>query len=63
MQERVAYRQALNRGRAPTETSDVTLNDRADALMQALLEKLGWQVSGASEQARPQNQENRPVKA
>jgi chromosome partitioning protein len=59
LQERVAYRQALNRGRGPTETCDVTLNDRADALMQALLEKLGWQVSGAREQARRENQTDR----
>jgi chromosome partitioning protein len=53
--EPVAYRQALNCGRAPTETSDASLNTRADALMYALLEKLG---GGWRERANPQHRTN-----
>jgi chromosome partitioning protein len=54
--ERVAYRQALNRGRAPTETSKASLNERAHALMEALLEKVGGQLALASERATGHNQ-------
>ena len=37
MPERGAYREALNAGRAPTDTAEPALNDRVDALMDALL--------------------------
>jgi chromosome partitioning protein len=35
--EKVAYRKALDRGQSPTETPEMTLDKRSDALMQALL--------------------------
>jgi chromosome partitioning protein len=38
--EHTAYRQAQNRGHAITETKIGKLNQRADALMEALLEKV-----------------------
>ncbi len=38
--ERIGYREAQNRGRAITETTTAKLNRRADALMQALLDKV-----------------------
>jgi chromosome partitioning protein len=53
--ERVAYRHALNCGRAPSETSDASLNTRVDALMYALLEKLG---GGWREHANPRHPTN-----
>jgi hypothetical protein len=37
MPERGAYREALNAGCSPVETSESELNDRVDALMDALL--------------------------
>jgi chromosome partitioning protein len=54
--ERVAYRQALNRGQALTETSESTLNKRADALMEALLEKVAAQLASSHEQKAPAKQ-------
>jgi chromosome partitioning protein len=45
--ERVGYRQALNRGKALTETEEKTLNERADALLEALLEKVAAQLDGS----------------
>jgi chromosome partitioning protein len=45
--ERVGYRQALNRGKAPTETEEKILNERADALLEALLEKVAAQLDGS----------------
>lgn len=42
--ERVGYRQALNRGKAPTETDEASLNERADELLEALLEKVAAQL-------------------
>jgi chromosome partitioning protein len=38
--ERSAYREAQNRGQAITETKFAKLNQRADALMEALLRKV-----------------------
>jgi chromosome partitioning protein len=45
--ERVGYRQALNRGKALTETEEKTLNERADDLLEALLEKVAAQFDGS----------------
>jgi chromosome partitioning protein len=39
--ERPAYRKAQNGGRAITETSFRNLNTRADALLQALIDRVG----------------------
>jgi len=39
--ERPAYRTAQNSGRAVTETSFRTLNTKADALIQALIDRVG----------------------
>jgi chromosome partitioning protein len=39
--ERPAYRKAQNGGHAVTETSHAGLNARADALIQALIDKIG----------------------
>lgn len=38
--ERIAYREAQNRGQSITETKSAELNQRADALMEALLTKV-----------------------
>ena len=38
--ERPAYRKAMNVGRAITETSYAGLNAKADALIQALIDKV-----------------------
>ena len=38
--ERIAYREAQNRGQAITETKSAKLNEQADALMEALLNKV-----------------------
>lgn len=46
--ERIGYREAQNRGRAITETDTAKLNQRADALMQALLDKVADIVERAS---------------
>ena len=46
--ERIAYREAQNRGRAITETTTATLNQRADALMQALLDKVAEAIEHAT---------------
>ena len=40
LQERPAYRKAMNVGRAITETSYAGLNAKADALIQALIDKV-----------------------
>jgi chromosome partitioning protein len=45
--ERVAYRQALNRGKALTETEEKKLNERADDLLEALLKKVAAQLDGS----------------
>jgi chromosome partitioning protein len=42
--ERIAYREAQDRGHAITETRNVKLNERADALIEALLRKVGQEV-------------------
>jgi chromosome partitioning protein len=45
--ERVGYRQALNRGKALTETEEKGLNERADDLLEGLLEKVAAQFDGS----------------
>lgn len=42
--EHTGYRQAQNRGRAVTETETAKLNERAEALMEALLDKVTKEV-------------------
>jgi len=46
--EHTSYRQAQNRGRAITETGVAKLNKRADALMDALLQKVTLEVEGSA---------------
>ena len=41
LSERPAYRKAQNTGRAVTETSFRNLNTKADALIQALIDRVG----------------------
>lgn len=50
--ERPTYREAQNRGAAITETKTATLNERADALMDALLRKITQVVKTRSKAAR-----------
>lgn len=45
--ERSAYREAQNRGRAITETKSAALNAKADALIEALLDKVAEEVRRA----------------
>ncbi len=42
--ERIAYREAQDRGQAITETRNAKLNERADALIEALLRKVGKEL-------------------
>jgi len=56
--ERVAYRHALNRGQALTETGESSLNKRADALMEGLLEKVGTQLAASSQLAKSDKRKN-----
>ena len=46
--ERTAYRQAQNRGQAITETSVAALNKQADALIEALLNKVADEIARAA---------------
>jgi chromosome partitioning protein len=46
--ERIAYREAQNRGQAITETSVAALNKRADTLIEALLNKVADEVGRAA---------------
>ena len=46
--ERIAYREAQNRGQAITETSVAALNKRADALIEALLNKVADEIARAA---------------
>ena len=48
-----AYRTAHNRGRSLTETEEQAFNDRADALIEALLTKVAAIVSAADETEKP----------
>lgn len=50
--ERIAYREAQNRGQAITETKFAKLNERADTLMEALLRKVIQEVK-RQQTARP----------
>ncbi|MFN0135087.1 MAG: P-loop NTPase [Phycisphaerae bacterium] len=47
--ERAAFRHAQNVGQALNETDEQSLNDRVDALMQALLDKVASEVATLSE--------------
>ena len=47
--ERAAFREAQNIGQALNETDEQSLNDRVDALMQALLDKVASEVAVLSE--------------
>ena len=47
--EKVAYRQALNFGKALTETDDDTLNERADRLLESLLMKVAAALDATSD--------------
>jgi chromosome partitioning protein len=49
--ESTAYRFAHNRGRSLTETDKLSLNDRADALLEALLTKVACVMSDAEEES------------
>ena len=44
--ERIAYREAQNRGQAITETKLAQLNEQADELMEALLRKVTHEIQG-----------------
>ena len=46
--ERTAYREAQNRGQAITETSVTALNKQADALIEALLNKVADEIARAA---------------
>ena len=52
MPERGAYREALNAGRSPMETTESALNDRVDALMDALLATVMQELATAAESRR-----------
>jgi chromosome partitioning protein len=45
--ERIAYREAQNRGRAITEATSTKLNARVDMLMDALLERVMSEIKRA----------------
>ena len=51
--ENRAYRTAHNRGRSLTETDEQSFNDRADALIEALLTKVAAITSAADETEQP----------
>ena len=51
--ESLAYRVAHNRGRSLTETDEQAFNDRADALIEALLTKVAAITSAADETEEP----------
>ena len=51
--ESLAYRTAHNRGRSLTETDEQAFNDRADALIEALLTKVAAITSAADETEEP----------
>jgi chromosome partitioning protein len=50
--ERIAYREAQNRGQALTETKVAKLNREADALMEALLDRVAVEIGRLKERAR-----------
>ena len=51
--ESITYRVAHNRGRSLTETDEQSFNDRADALIEALLTKVAAITSAADETEKP----------
>lgn len=48
--ERAAYRHAMNEGRTVRETNEAELNERADTLMQALLDRIASEVDTIASQ-------------
>lgn len=52
--ERVAYREAQNRGQAITETRSLQLNERAETLMQSLFEKIIAEIDSRLEKVTAQ---------
>ena len=55
--ERPAFRQAQNIGQALNETDEQSLNDRVDALMQALLDKVASEVAALSQRQATSDKE------
>ena len=52
MPERIGYRRALNRGDAPMETDEAELNERVDALMESLIDRVMGELR-ASQRSEP----------
>lgn len=50
--ERIAYREAQNRGQAITETKSAKLNEQADALMEALINKVMTEIKWQTRMGR-----------
>jgi len=55
--ERSAYREAQNRGQAITETKSAKLNEQADALMEALLDKVMHEIKRLKGEERRKRKE------
>ncbi len=55
--ERIAYREAQNRGQAITETKVAKLNQQADALIEALLTKVAGEVKRLKDQKQRKGRE------
>ena len=55
--ERAAFRQAQNIGHALNETDEQSLNDRVDALMQALLDKVASEVAAHAQKQSASDKE------
>lgn len=55
--ERIAYREAQNRGRAITETTQAKLNEAAETLIESLLEKVTAEVKRLAAARRQQQRE------
>ena len=57
--ERIAYRQAQNRGQAITETKSTKLRHQADTLMESLLNKVTGEIKRRSSVGRGKRMERR----
>ena len=57
--ERIAYREAQNRGQAITETKSEKLNEQADALMEALLNKVADEIKRRTRAGRGKRMEQK----
>lgn len=57
--ERIAYREAQNRGQAVTETKSTKLNEQADALMEALLSKVVHEIKRRASAGRRKQTERK----